>query len=207
MGRWVNASWVWDLRWRRELRDRESEAVSELLECAAATKLTADRHEEWCWGDGGSGAYSVRKGYELLEASHSDGAATSSNVKAAAAAWKSPAPFKYQTMAWRAVCNKLPTRDNLSKRIALSPERQLCPCCGQVNESAVHLFLRCKEVEPLWAEILRWVGVSWAAPDNIPNYFLSFSSLLRRKNGKRVLGGVWTCVLWAIWKWRNKLIF
>ncbi|KAL6535237.1 hypothetical protein OROMI_026611 [Orobanche minor] len=120
MGRWENECWVWDLRWRRALMDRERGAVGELLDCTKTINIRGGTPDEWYWGDAAGEAYSIRKGYTLLKSVNLAGNRNPTAAVVAAAAWKSIAPFKFQTMAWRAVCNKLPTCDNLSKKIDIS---------------------------------------------------------------------------------------
>jgi len=48
-----------------------------------------------------------------------------------------------QFMAWRVLCNVIPTKDNLSRRgITLMSDR--CPLCGVEEESVRHLFFECR---------------------------------------------------------------
>jgi len=42
--------------------------------------------------------------------------------------------------AWRVLLNRLPTRDNLSKRRVVL-NSNLCPLCNQYTEMTQHLFL------------------------------------------------------------------
>lgn len=54
------------------------------------------------------------------------------------------AVMKAKIIAWRLLWNRLPTRDMVSKRIALADEDLGCGVCGKSRESAVHVFLECE---------------------------------------------------------------
>lgn len=121
--------------------------------------------------------------------------------------WKTFAPAKAHTMAWRLVKNRLPTKDNLHRRFGLSPEARRCSCCNLEEETVNHLFLNCSEVCRLWNNLVGWLGVSWVAPVETVQHLDSFMGLARGGRNSKRLGGLWICAVWVIWKWRNKVIF
>ncbi|KAL6573242.1 hypothetical protein OROHE_001701 [Orobanche hederae] len=168
--------------------------------------LTRDEPDSWKLKET-DGKYSVRSGYLIME---SNAPVTTTNTLPAASRavlWNCCAPFKVQTMAWRALCNKLPTRDNLSLRIEVSTEGRLCPCCAEVDESAAHLLLHCKDVGIVWNKMLQWIGIRGVMPAGLNDYFISFANLARRKKDRTILGGLWICVVWITLKRRNLVIF
>lgn len=63
-----------------------------------------------------------------------------------------------------------------------------------------------KAVETLSNKIVGWVGVQWVSPKELDNHRACFLSLLGKESEKR-LGGLWSCVLWVIWKWMNTVSF
>lgn len=54
---------------------------------------------------------------------------------------------------------------------------------------------------------MNWMGANWAAPVEAINHRLSFSSLLGKGKVENNLNGLWICVIWILWKWRNSVIF
>lgn len=115
--------------------------------------------------------------------------------------------MKAKITTWRLLWNRLPSSDNLSKRIPLNDTETNCRRCGQHYETFVHSFLRCEETMRLWNSLITWIGVSWATPQTIVDHFSSFAGLINRKGWKRKLGGLWICKIWILWRWRNDLLF
>lgn len=109
--------------------------------------------------------------------------------------WKTSAPAKAQVTAWRLLWNRLPTMDNLHKRIAIDEEERICCCCKSELETAKHLFLDCVEMSRLWYNMTKWVGAEWAAPRTIEILPGTFSSLLGEGVYRKRLGGLWVCVV------------
>lgn len=103
--------------------------------------------------------------------------------------------------------NRLPTLDNLRKRLQIPVEEWMCECCGEMDESSHHIFLECPAVQTLWHKIIQWCGISWPPPRSICDHFTSFSEALGGGKLKYILGGLQICVVWVIWKWRNSVKF
>ncbi|KAL6587403.1 hypothetical protein OROMI_000381 [Orobanche minor] len=119
-GRWEGSRRSWEFRWRRELRERELAAVSELKHSIQATEPRRDVMDSWRWTKEPDGKYSVRS--TCLTFDSITPAPDVLPTATRALLWKICAPFKVQSMAWRTFRNKLPTRDNLCKRIEVSME-------------------------------------------------------------------------------------
>lgn len=79
--------------------------------------------------------------------------------------------------------NRLPTVDNLQKRVDVDNEVGVCCCCQLEEETAKHLFLECTEVISLWYKMTAWVGASWAAPRSIETHLRTFQTYLVNGNG------------------------
>lgn len=82
-----------------------------------------------------------------------------------------------------------------------------CGLCTQELETADHLFFGCNMVTSIWFKIFKWCKVSSAVPNRIKDHFIQCSGMLRVVNGKGFAITVWICVVWVLWKWRNKIIF
>lgn len=105
-----------------------------------------------------------------------------------------------QITAWRLLWNRLPTMDNLRKRIDIGKGEEWCCCCKTVEETVKHFFLECNEVMNLWYRLADWVGASWAAPHTIDLLWGSFSRLLGGGINRKRLRWLWVCVVWVLWK-------
>lgn len=108
---------------------------------------------------------------------------------------------------WCLIWNRLPTKDNVGKRIELENVDKICAWCGVALETAEHTFLVCEEVPRLWNYLIEWIGITWTAPKNVEQHLLNFSDLLGGRRWRKRLGGLWVCTIWVIWKWRNERLF
>jgi hypothetical protein len=69
---------------------------------------------------------------------------------------------KASVLAWRLLCSRLPTRDNI-----IAPNAHFCVTdCGSV-ETAQHVFLSCPVFPLLWGLIRSWVVIFSADPLSI----------------------------------------
>ncbi|XP_057770683.1 uncharacterized protein LOC130990469 [Salvia miltiorrhiza] len=67
VGKWTDTGWCWELRWRRELFERERKGVSELVSLVSGIKLCAGNKDGWTWkGDTGRG-FSTKSAYEVIK--------------------------------------------------------------------------------------------------------------------------------------------
>ena len=63
--------------------------------------------------------------------------------------WKLKVPNKIKVFGWRACCNILPTRVNLSKKQIIEDNR--CEACKIEPETSVHTLWNCGVVQDIWA--------------------------------------------------------
>jgi hypothetical protein len=66
--------------------------------------------------------------------------------------WKLACPNKVKHFWWRCAHNSLATRDNLIRR-GVQIEDPKCLFCNHSYEDGCHLFVRCREVKPLWRDL------------------------------------------------------
>lgn len=207
MGYWDGGRWIWEIRWLREIREREQCKVEELLGLLRDISPTIDAPDRWRWLGSPSGCFSVRDAYKKIVRSSCNLTTPSLPIFRGACIWKSFAPFKAKIAAWRLVKDRLPTKTNLLKRNLISHYETECCCCKSDSESASHLFLDCPGTRSLWCKLVDWIGTQWAAPNDLADHFESFSNLLGRGKHKARLGSLWICTIWVLWKWRNAVLF
>ena len=91
----------------------------------------------------------VSSAYQLLDRESSD-----ENIDGVFQdVWKLKIPSKAAFFAWRLICDRLPTKSNLSRRNVDITDK-LCPLRREKDEEAAHLFFSCHKVMPLWWECL-----------------------------------------------------
>jgi len=74
------------------------------------------------------------------------------NIEGLKQLWKLRVELAAQLCVWRALLNKLPIRENLTKRrVVLSCI--LCPFCKKHMEAAQHLFLTCEITRKVWDKL------------------------------------------------------
>lgn len=163
--------------------------------------------DSWRWKGLNGNKFTVKGAYAEIEKRRNEANREHNLATSVGGLWKTLAPFKAQIMAWRLLLDRLPTRDNLLKRNMIISSMASCNCCNAEMETAENLFLACSESRKLWNQMTDWVGVAWAAPKQVGAHREAFSNLLGRGKLKRKLGGLWTCVVWVLWKWRNAVLF
>lgn len=111
-----------------------------LINNLSLTEGVADR---WYWEGEREGAYSVKEAYVMLTRRCGNSFPHRPCRESLTCIWKAMATMKAKVAAWRLLWNRLPTKDNVGKRIALDDEAKICVVCGHARESAHHVFLEC----------------------------------------------------------------
>ncbi|KAL8530049.1 hypothetical protein ACS0TY_007216 [Phlomoides rotata] len=66
MGEWREGVWWWSWIWRRELRERESSFLNDLIIVINMYNPKQGVADKWRWRQGEDGVYSTKAAYELL---------------------------------------------------------------------------------------------------------------------------------------------
>ncbi|XP_057811882.1 uncharacterized protein LOC131026130 [Salvia miltiorrhiza] len=179
-GRWENGSWLWELKWRRELFDWEKGLLDDLIRCISVGSPCSGMSDEWRWKASKNGKFTTNSAYQIIAASRGDSHSNQLSHEVLAKVWDAPAPHKVKVTAWRCLRNRLATCCNLSKRhVDLSVEEAWCNSCILIEETNEHLFLTCGKSELIWDAIQKWIGISTARPKGVVQHFLMFSHLGR----------------------------
>ncbi|GJS65283.1 putative RNA-directed DNA polymerase, eukaryota, reverse transcriptase zinc-binding domain protein [Tanacetum coccineum] len=158
-----------------------------------------DQKDTWEWSLNTSIGFTVASVRTLIDAN-------TLVVDSNATRWIRCVPIKVNIFLWRLVVNKLPTRVNLERK-GIDVDSTLCPICGEDVETVNHIFFSCEMAKDLWALLARW----WSLDIPICSNFLDWSSWLDSlhlsSKVKLFLKGVGGTLLWAIWNFRNRLVF
>jgi len=117
-------------------------------------------------------------------------------------------PLKVNFSIRRLLRNRLPTKDNLIKRVVISTNVKSC-VGGCVNpENASHLFLHCGYFCQLWIVVYDWLHFFMVTRSYL-SYHLSRFSVLRgfSKYKRNLLQLICLSTIWDISKERNAKIF
>ncbi|KAM0060426.1 putative reverse transcriptase zinc-binding domain-containing protein [Helianthus debilis subsp. tardiflorus] len=108
--------------------------------------------------------------------------------------------IKCNIMAWRGNLDRLLTRVNLRRRNVDIPS-DLCPLCGDYEETVDHLFTACTVALRVWSVFSDWCNIP-------PFFFFEFKDILeshklikRGKMAEKIIYGL------GIWKGRNDTVF
>ncbi|GJX36417.1 hypothetical protein Tco_0247974 [Tanacetum coccineum] len=102
--------------------------------------------------------------------------------------------------------DKLPTRLSLSLRGIEIPSI-IYPICSSVGESGSHLFFGCNMARLLLRKVTRWWELEYPDLNSYEEWLAWFNSIRLHKGLKDVLEGVFYVMWWAIWKFRNQVLF
>jgi len=166
--------------------------------------LQVDKEDKWLWNLDSSNAFTVRSAYKGLAHHHHTNTLISTKFM-----WHKDIPLKVVLFAWRLICDRLPTKDNLFRRGVIDDDARLCfGGCGSL-ESSPHLFLHCNIFGEVWYFIHRWLGVCSALPSVPADYLNQFGFIggmcsIRRKS---LMHLIWFATVWEIWKERNNRLF
>ncbi|GJS10576.1 RNA-directed DNA polymerase, eukaryota [Tanacetum coccineum] len=161
--------------------------------------VLADSNDRWIWLHDSSGEFSVQSAR-----SHIDDIllpTVSSSTR-----WVNVVPIKINIFAWKMSLDKLPTRLNLSLRGIEIPSI-ICPICSSAGESGSHLFFGCNMARLLLRKVTRWWELEYPDLNSYEEWLAWFISIRLHKGLKDVLEGVFYVMWWAIWKFRNQVLF
>ncbi|XP_057811901.1 uncharacterized protein LOC131026149 [Salvia miltiorrhiza] len=203
-GRWENGEWQWELRWRRELFERERVGANELLSAISLVSLKAEMDDGWQWKADKNSIFSAKSAYSIISEVKKEAVAENESKESLAKVWRAPAPHKARTTAWRILRNRLPTCDNLLRRnIPLQVADRGCNACFHQQESINHLLLHCPKTRKLWDEVYKWLGICFVQPLDVVSHFRLFTEWSRRKESRKFLRALWCCINWVLWRCRN----
>jgi hypothetical protein len=157
-----------------------------------------DRDDELLWDGVGDGEYTPRSGYLKLTADLHQREPLWWWCKI----WNQSCPAKGKLLIWSILANKIPTWDNLQRRLFFGPGR--CALCKSHLETVDHLFLHCPFVREVWAfarELMPTLS-DWQGN----TFELALKAWLMGR-GQEELRTFPFIIAWGIWITRNGHIF
>ena len=97
------------------------------------------------------------------------------------------------------------TTENLKKMGFLLVSK--CPLCCKAEEELIHLLFHCPSIRGLWEGLFSIPGIAWVYPYSIKELFMGWNFFPIGKKARKLLRAVPICLLWEIWKERNRIAF
>ena len=198
---WGNDGGAWV--WRRRLFAWEEESVRECSLLLHNIVLQDSVHDTWRWLSEPIHGYTVRGAYCFLT--------TTGNMVDRSLVddvWNKHVPLKVSLLVWRLLRNRIPTKDNLALRGALSLTDTSCALGCDCNETVNHLFLQCTLSTDLWALVWNWLGISFVHVGELRKHFLQFTKMAGMPTYSHLFFTInWFVTIWMLWKKRNNWVF
>lgn len=70
-----------------------------------------------------------------------------------------------------------------------------CVLCGMREESEVHLFLHCEEVQRVWRKLMCWLQFNYIIPNNLSVHFECWSKVVPSKKLRHGFWIIWHATL------------
>jgi len=158
-------AWVW----RRRLLAWEEDSVRECSLLLHNVVLQVNVSDNWRWLLDPVRGYIVWAAYRFITSSEQVDRSLVDDV------WHRYIPAKVSLFVWRLLRNRLPTRDNLSRRRIIQGNDAICVYgCGGL-ESVTHLFLECGIPNNVWLQVRQWVGLFTVYHCQLQQHFIKFS--------------------------------
>ena len=201
VGVWEGSIWRWTLSWRRDRFEWESELVTELTTLISRATVKREEPDLRVWGNEENGCFTVKSTYLCLTKS---GNGPQSEVFKLL--WKAKAFPNVIITVWRALLDRLSTRECLSRR-GVALESTLCVLCQEKIESSQHLFMECGLAMRVWGLCFRWIDILFVQYNALKSHFESFQLIQANNKQNMVWKGIWAAIIRCIWEHRNSVVF
>ncbi|XP_058733646.1 uncharacterized protein LOC131605289 [Vicia villosa] len=211
MGGRDGVSWLWDFHVAASALLDCPEAMQEafeLLELLGGLGPVDGVEDVIKWWPNSDGTFSVKSCTPLFRERLLDVGVEPNNLSAINLFWRSGVPSKIKIFGWRLMLNRLPSKDQLSKRnIIHRDEDKVCVLCVSVLENLEHLFFFCDFSKKVWENILIWMEVKLVGNVAGAEHILQCTQAVYGKTRKKNLCIIWLATVWMLWNTRNNFIF
>ena len=174
------------------------EEIQRLISLISSTKISQRERDKIFWLVDKKGEYTVKANYRHLEGDTSEAISVG-------LIWNSCIPPKVSVFTREVWWGKVLTMDQLKKRGFQLTSR--CPLCKEDEETIDHFLFHCPSVWGFWVAILSLLGVVWACPLLFKELMVAWATFPIKKKARNTWNAALPCLLWAIWKERNRVVF
>ncbi|XP_057770740.1 uncharacterized protein LOC130990529 [Salvia miltiorrhiza] len=205
MGMVKEGKWVWEFGWKRIFNNVEFVEFVDLWLCLCRVFIRPGLADSIAWNSSRSEIFTTKEMYTILHNSRQSMETTPNALKDI---WHKCIPCKVSSFVWKALQDRIPTRENLLKRrIFLENNCYSCPLCPALFESTDHILISCAYSNQVWKAIYKWLNFSYIPQSSILDHFCEFVEKGGNKVGKAICTMIWQCACWKIWKFRNAKVF
>ncbi|GKD22003.1 RNA-directed DNA polymerase, eukaryota, reverse transcriptase zinc-binding domain protein, partial [Tanacetum coccineum] len=189
----------WCSVFRRSLRGGAEMNQFEALKAAIGDVILSNQSDSWVWSLDVNAGFLVMSARILVDDSLLEAGITATR-------WIRHIPIKINVFLWRLNLNSLPSRVNLDRR-GIEVDSLLCPTCYLDVETVNHIFFNCEMAKDLWALLAKWWELDIPICANISEWYSWLDGVRVASKSRLILEGVGRTLMWAIWNFRNQLIF
>ena len=108
-------------------------------------------------------------------------------------------------LLWEASWGKVLTLDQLKRKGRSLANR--CFFCLAEEKTTNQTLIHCTRIRVLWELLFALFGVTWVLPCSVRETFLGWCGSFVGKKSKKTWKLAPLCLLWAMWKERNRITF
>ncbi|GKB29952.1 RNA-directed DNA polymerase, eukaryota, reverse transcriptase zinc-binding domain protein [Tanacetum coccineum] len=201
--RWTfsNGAWAANWAWRRQPTGRSLGDISSILSLMDGLVFDTSKEDEWVWNIESSGNFSVSSLCSLIQKKM-----LVTFVDSPKFVWNSWVPRKVNFYAWRLALDRLPTRENLSRRGLIHLDSSSCLFCGSDVESKEHCFLSCPKIKLIWLKIWSWWNVPPLFNPSLDDILHGIPRLFSNKWKAKLFHAICLGCIRSVWAWRNRIL-
>ncbi|XP_019185058.1 PREDICTED: uncharacterized protein LOC109180029 [Ipomoea nil] len=157
--------------------------------------VSPEYEDSWYWFKDPRGEYSVKNAYRQIVGNYENNSGTFDKW---ITLWKLKVPPKWKTFLWRALCDILPTTNNLIiKRVEVDPT---CPMCDTSHENVMHTLTSCDYSRIVWN--ISGLPVTNIIAATFPEWIMGAMANLTEEQFATLVG-----VLYHLWNARNEAVW
>jgi hypothetical protein len=166
---------------------------------SVADQISFDEDNNWIWEGNSAHKFNMHSAWEAIRTKHG-------LFQMADVLWHSYHCPKFSYCLYKALLNKLPTRDRLCRFGII--QDSVCVLCGEADETSQHIFFECQYTQYVWRLCRLKLGVKDQHIGSVWEEGLLIAQRFSYKNvvfilSRLVLAGA----IWHIWQERNMRIF
>ncbi|KAL4570624.1 hypothetical protein LXL04_026282 [Taraxacum kok-saghyz] len=193
-----NPSYNW--KWKKARLSTEEDIERLCCEFILQEMHLSNEVDTWVWKTGTVDQFSVKSIRSLWESSKYPELEYKHW-------WNNWVPLKVNFLGWRAVLNRLPSKQELKKRQVTIPSTN-CDLCNMAEETCEHILIQCSWTEEIWALVRDWCGMDFTGTHTMEQRIeASLKMGQDNKKKKKTANAIVLVTLWTIWKARNKKTF
>jgi hypothetical protein len=187
----------WQLQFVRNFNDWEVDTVAAFFNLIHSKSPVHESDDVLKWSLKKNGTFDIRSFYHAIRGSRSRGFPWKG-------IWGVKVSRRVAFFVWMAAWGNILTCDNLRHRgIVVVGWCCLCRCNG---EMVAHLLLHCPMVRELWSYVFWLFGVDWVISGSVLDHVAGWRNWFGKHNSE-VWNLVPACVMWSLWRERNKRTF